>query len=97
MTNQKPWIKCPDCGSPTILYIYPDDQAGTWVCTNDKCGASDVCEHENVHNETTEVDTMRNGEHDTYEALIEVCDDCECGTGNEPAEYEPDDREDDDY
>lgn len=35
------------------------------------------CEHENTHYEIVEVDTMRDGEHDTYNSEIEICDDCD--------------------
>lgn len=66
--------KCPECGSATMLYCYPHQHAGLWECEN--CGASDTHEHEEIIAETIEVDTMRNGEHDTYLTTIHVCDTC---------------------
>ena len=53
-------------------HMYP----GVWECP--VTGDSDVCEHENTHYEDIEVDTTRNGEHDTYMSRVEVCDVCEC-------------------
>lgn len=35
------------------------------------------CDHEDYHFETVEVDTMRNGEHDTYETQLAVCSTCD--------------------
>ena len=35
------------------------------------------CDHEFTHIEQFEVDTMRNGEHDTYNVPGYVCDDCD--------------------
>lgn len=37
------------------------------------------CDHVDYDWETTEVDTMRNGEHDTYEVPIAICSNWECG------------------
>lgn len=58
------------------------------------------CQHVNAYTETTEVDCMRNGEHDTYETLIAVCDNPKCDgitdsemealTEPEEPDYEPD-------
>lgn len=56
----------------------------------DKTGESDSCQHEETHVESLEVDTMRNGEHDTYEVPAYVCDACECVTDEDVT----DDRED---
>ena len=50
------------------------------------------CDHENYHNEPHEVDTMRNGEHDTYTAYHVECDDC-----GEELDIDPDWDEPDDY
>jgi hypothetical protein len=36
-----------------------------------------VCPHTDYHWETVEVDTMRNGEHDTYEQQVAVCSACD--------------------
>ena len=47
-------------------------------CTWELEGDTFYCTHEDWHRETTEVDTMRNGEHDTYETPIAVCDDWDC-------------------
>lgn len=85
-TNQKAWINCPLCGSPTLLNLWPDKYAGIWECTNDKCGASDSCEHASTHSETvtdyrpSQEQIDRGTDHDeTFE--VEICDDCGCGTG----------------
>jgi hypothetical protein len=43
------------------------------------------CLHdEGTHVETVEVDTMRNGEHDTYEVRIYVCDTCDAEVDGDP-------------
>lgn len=67
---------CPECGGKTELFIYPHANAGMWQCLNLDCGAMDACEHPDTIHEVVEVDTMRNGEHDTYETTVEVCLDC---------------------
>ena len=55
-----------------------------------------TCPHESYHWETVEVDTMRNGEHDTYESSVAVCDDCDASLPDiEPEEPDFDDRGDD--
>lgn len=37
-----------------------------------------VCDHSSSHHfEDVEVDTMTNGEHDTYNSKVAVCDDCD--------------------
>lgn len=43
--HTKPWHKCPECGSKTILYCEPAKYAGIWECQNPKCGVSDSCDH----------------------------------------------------
>lgn len=73
-TYTKPWDPCPECGGSTTLYQEPSQYAGIWECQ--ACGVSDSCEHESTHTESFTVDTMRNGEHDQYEAPGQVCDDC---------------------
>lgn len=93
-TNQKAWIACPLCGSPTLLHVWPDKLAGIWECTNDQCGASDACEHVSTHTESFTVDTMTNGEHDQYEVLGYVCDDCGEQTEGDPALDAAEDRDD---
>ena len=48
------------------------------------------CDHVDYNWETTEVDTMRNGEHDTYEVPIAVCSNWECGKVLDIEPEEPD-------
>lgn len=61
----------------------------TFECTHD----------EGFHKDTTEVDTMRNGEHDTYTVPIAICEDPDCDEDldippedlyDEPDDYDPD-------
>lgn len=70
---------CSECKKKTVvLFIYPHKLAGVYSCElDDGCGASWSCEHENFERGTGEVDTMRNGEHDTYEVPTAECTDCE--------------------
>lgn len=49
-----------------------------------------TCDHVDYEWETTEVDTMRNGEHDTYEVPIAVCSNWECGKVLDIEPEEPD-------
>lgn len=56
----------------TATWILNEDWA--FVCTHD-CGS---------HVETVEVPTMRNGEYDTYEQRIYVCDDCDADVDGNP-------------
>lgn len=44
-------------------------EGGAFYCTHD----------EGVELETVEVDTMRQGEHDTYETTLAFCADPDCG------------------
>lgn len=46
--HTKPWHKCPECGSATLLYCKPHEHAGIWECQNPACGASDSCDHEDT-------------------------------------------------
>lgn len=48
------------------------------------------CDHVDYQWETTEVDTMRNGEHDTYEVPIAICSNWECGKVLDITPEEPD-------
>ena len=73
---------CEDCGSANqIVFLHGHHMtgnlslAGATFCVD--CETYGVCDHENTHTETVEVDTTRDGEHDTYEATIEICDLCE--------------------
>ncbi len=67
-------IECPNCGEDAELMCDPHKYAGIWECEH--CGTSDTCEHENTETIEDEVDTMRNGEHDTYKVKYEVCELC---------------------
>lgn len=69
-------ITCPDCGGTALLDVYPSKTAGVWECQNPECGVSDTCEHPDTVHEIIEADTMRNGEHDTYNTEVEICQDC---------------------
>ncbi len=42
------------------------------------------CPHDNWQWEQVEVDTMRNGEHDTYTVPVAVCNDCGIDLDYEP-------------
>jgi hypothetical protein len=64
-------IKCPNCGGLATLYCWPHELAGIWQC--DSCETSDSCEHKETEEKSIEVDTMRNGEHDTYETKMQEC------------------------
>lgn len=68
-------IKCPEHedNCKATLFCYPHEYAGIWECND----ISDTHEHEDTHMEEVEVDTMRNGEHGTYNTNIEICDECE--------------------
>jgi|SRR5882724_6480555 len=82
-TQATKYIACPECGSAAELYIEPSMWAGIWQCTNDICGVSDTCEHDNYTSEAIEVDVMgTNGERDGAPAIVDICDDC--GTTLEP-------------
>ena len=71
--------KCLECGHDEVkLYVAPHACAGVFECQSESCGASWSCEHEDVESEVVEVDTMRNGEHDTYETIAYDC--TLCGT-----------------
>lgn len=76
-TNPTKTITCPVCGSSAELAIEPSMWAGIWECTNEFCGASDSCEHDNYHSEAIEVDSSATGEHHSYPAIINICDDCD--------------------
>lgn len=55
-----------------------------------------ICDHGmSYHFEEVEVDTMRNGEHDTYMATTAVCDDCDQELeGIDPPSDDDEDRSD---
>lgn len=56
--------------------------AATYILNED---SEFECLHdEGTHVETVEVDTMRNGEHDTYEVRIYVCDTCDAEVDGDP-------------
>lgn len=61
-------------------------------CTWELEGDSFFCTHDEIEIETFEVDTMRNGEHDTYETEGYVCAECGEDLEGNPAEdrYDPD-------
>lgn len=84
-------IQCPEHKGEckATLFCEPHKFAGIWECDNTGEGISDTHEHKDYEVETVEVDTMRNGEHDTYEVQIYVCGGVEgCGVeieGEDPA------------
>lgn len=50
------------------------ENTATWLLESDKFS----CQHDgNVVIKNVEIDTMRNGEHDTYMGIAAVCEDCE--------------------
>lgn len=77
-------IDCPKHGvtCKATLFIFGHRNAGIWECGK----LSGSCEHTETHVEDIEVDTMRNGEHDTFTEAIYVCSACECATDGDPAE-----------
>lgn len=86
-------IQCPECGEKrVILYIHPHKYAGVFSCEADNyCGASWSCEHPSYGEETIEVDTMRNGENDTYKQNALICNDCELDCTEDKVIYGPPD------
>lgn len=56
----------------------------------DKVDFQYYCVHENVNIEKVEVDTMRNGEHDTYEQIIAVCANSQCEEEIENYQFDED-------
>lgn len=86
-------ILCPDCGEKNVvLHFHPHKYAGIYSCETKDCGASWSCDHPAYHEEDHEVDTMTNGEHDTYKTKILVCDDCEVDcTEDKTIHYEQED------
>lgn len=85
-------ILCPEGdGGSVVLNCFPGKYAGIYECLG-TCGSSWSCEHPSFHEETVEVDTMRNGEHDTYPAKVLICDDCgvDCTEGK-TIHYQQDD------
>lgn len=86
LTMTRVYVKRIDCPEhpgkhKVILHCEPDPFAGIWECDVTGEGISDAHDHyEAFENdkaellvEEIEVDTMRNGEHDTYPARIYVC------------------------
>lgn len=51
-----------------------------------------TCDHIDYEWDTAEVDTMRNGEHDTYEVTIAICSNPECGKQLDIEPEDPDDN-----
>lgn len=73
---QKTGPKCPECNGKTVMLIYPHPEAGQYECQNKACGLIEYCEHPETIVETVEVDTMRNGEYDSYLTQVESCANC---------------------
>lgn len=48
------------------------------------------CDHVDYDWDTAEVDTMRNGEHDTYSVPIAICSNWECGKQLDIEQEDPD-------
>lgn len=48
-------------------------EQSSWILNEDN---EFECTHDNRIVETFEVDTLRNGEHDTYKVRVYVCTDC---------------------
>lgn len=66
-----------------VLYI----ENSTWELEGD----SFYCLHdEGVRVEQVEVDTMRDGEHDTYEVPVAICVDPDCDQEIENYDFTPD-------
>lgn len=88
--EDKHYTKKIDCffeghtGHQATVYQHPHRYSGVIEC--DKTGESDSCEHEETRVENFEYDTMRNGEHDTYEAPAYVCELCEETVDGDPRE-----------
>lgn len=95
------YTKLIDCPShpgqhKAILYCIGHNYEGTWECP--KTGYSDAHDHLEAVNqgdaelvvETGEVDTMRNGEHDTYQFSYYICGGQEgCGMAIDPEIADP--------
>lgn len=63
------------------IHVTAIDTATLWLNEDNEF----ECLHdEGTHVETVEVDTMRNGEHDTYEVRIYVCDTCDAEVDGDP-------------
>lgn len=69
---------CENCESPnTVVYQHGHKYAGMVVCLD--CENDDMtCSHLETRTDVIEVDTMRDGEHDTYESTVIICEMCEC-------------------
>lgn len=69
---------CENCESPnTIVYKHGHQHAGMVECVD--CNDTDAtCAHLETRTDVIEVDTMRDGEHDTYEVTAVICELCEC-------------------
>lgn len=90
---KKTEIICQECGEQNVvLYQHPHKFAGVFSCEADNdCGASWSCEHPSFREEVQEFDTTRNGEHDTYQSKVLICNDCELDcTEEKTLHYEPD-------
>lgn len=67
---------CENCESPnTVVFQHPHAQAGSGLCVD--CEIPFDCSHHETRTDVIEVDTMRDGEHDTYETTIIICEMCE--------------------
>lgn len=75
-------------------YRVADHETEPETCFEDDNGVLHLrltCDHVSYSWDSAEVDTMRNGEHDTYSVPIAVCDNPECG---KELDIEPSDPED---
>jgi hypothetical protein len=78
-------IDCPEHLSHKVkLYCQGEKYEGIWEC--EESGSSDSCPHYDTGVKTIEVDTMRNGEHDTYDARVYYCTLCGCDVEGDPDE-----------
>lgn len=80
-------VDCPEHLTHKVkLFVHGHRNAGIWECDESGEGISDSCPHYDTEVETIEVDTMRNGEHDTYERRVYVCSLCGCDVEGDPDE-----------
>ena len=70
-------LECENCESTELSFYSPHGEySSMYECLD--CEHVGSCDHEiSTHTEIHEVDTMRNGEHDTYETTIVICDTCD--------------------
>lgn len=74
-------FECPVCKMANAANM---DDSGIWYC--ESCEASGECDHSDTRVETFEHDTLRNGEHDTYETRGYVCNWCGSVIDGDPDE-----------